>query len=170
MAIPITREEYEKKFGVPPNVPSPMGLSQPVQQPKKGLLQKTTDVVTSIFPGKQVGEAIGTLGGYALSKNKEQFDISAPSPKQVLGDVAKGAALVGSAGVTPATMIVGKAAQFGGLGAIAGAGQAMTESKTLPEIGKQALKSGAIGAGVGATVGVAEKGIKGLANLNLQRK
>ena len=47
--------------------------------------------IQSLFPGKKVGEAIGTLGGYIASPNKEQFDTSAPSPLQVAGDVALGA-------------------------------------------------------------------------------
>lgn len=62
---------------------------------KKDLLQKATDVATSIFPGGKVGESIGTLAGYALSKNKEQYNLSAPTPLQVAGDVAQGALSVG---------------------------------------------------------------------------
>src|SRR3990167_5003411 len=52
---------------IPPKAPLP---------PKKDFLQKTGDVVNKIFPGKQVGQAIGTLGGYLASPNKEHYDLS----------------------------------------------------------------------------------------------
>ena len=132
--------------------------------------------IAGFFPGKQVGEAIGTLGGLGITKAKEvlgkvpagttaQFDITAPTPTQTLGDIAKGASLVASAGTAPATTLLGKAAQFGGLSAVSGAGEAMIEEKPVSEVSKEALKAGAIGATTGLATGLAEKGIKGLANL-----
>ena len=145
----------------------PVYASQ-VQTSKKGFLQKATDVITGIFPGKQVGESIGTLAGLGIAKAKGQeefFDTSAPTPLQVGGDILKGVATIGAAGLTPASSIVGKAAQFGALGAATGAGQAIVEEKPAGEIAGQVLKSGATGAVIGAGIGLAGKGIRALSNL-----
>lgn len=133
--------------------------------PKKDILQKTGDVVNKIFPGKQVGQAIGTLAGYVASPNKDQFDLSAPTPLQVGGDIAKGSALVAGASLQSAPTILGKAAQFGGIGAVSGAGQALVDEKNARDVAKSAAVQGAIGAGTGAAFGLAEKGIRRLSNL-----
>ncbi len=141
--------------------------------PQKDLLQKTTDAVTSIFPGKQVGEAIGTLGGYAYTKAKDAitgsndsqfYDLNGPSVKQVVGDVAKGAALVGGLELPAAGTVLGKAAQFGTLGAISGAGQSAIKNNDYKTIATDAFKSGLTGAVIGGAVGVAEKGINAVVN------
>jgi hypothetical protein len=144
--------------------------------PKKDWLQKTGDVVNAIFPGKQVGEAIGTLGGYIASPNKEFYDTSAPSPLQVAGDVAQGALMVGTgmpetAGVSnvgkaagigekvfgkalPAMKVaktaLGRIGQTGLVGAGFGATQALKEGQTgVKEIGKQAAIGGLVGGALG---------------------
>lgn len=135
-----------------------------VEEPKKDVLGKTTSIVNKIFPGKQVGESIGTLAGFIASPNKDQFDLSAPTPLQVAGDIAKGAATVGVAGLTPAVSILGKSAQFGALGAVSGAGEALIEEKPAQEVAEDALKSGATSAAVGAAFGLAGKGFKALSN------
>lgn len=137
-------------------------------KPQKGILQKTGDVLNKIFPGKQVGEAIGTLAGLGISKAKgtsEFYDTSAPSPLQVGGDILKGAATVGAAGVTPAASLLGKSAQFGALGATTGAGQALVEKKPAGEVATESLKSGITGAAIGAAIGLAGKGIRAMSNL-----
>lgn len=143
------------------------------QAPKKDFLQAATDVVTSIFPGKQVGEAIGTLGGYlaAPKENKEFYDTSAPSPLQVAGDVAQGALTVGaglpgrvaSLGVfgtkvpvmRPAGGLVGRMIQNTALGAGIGGTGAIAAGDSAPEvltdIGIGAIAGGAIG-GMGEVV------------------
>lgn len=151
--------------------PSYGDLIDKVEPPKVSGLQKATNVVNKIFPGGKLGEAIGT--SYAAGKelvkgNKQGFeDIidTQVSPKAVAGDLAKIVTTSASAALPIAGSIAGKAAQFGTLGAVSGAGQAASEDKTLPEIGKQSLKSGAMGAAVGGVIGTAEKSIKGLANL-----
>ncbi len=169
--ITISQEEFKQRygdsalnnFGTMPQTPTPEGTG--IVPPKQDFLQKAGNVVNKIFPGEQAGKAIGTLGGYALSKNKSQYDLSAPTPLQVGGDVLKGAAFVAGAKLPVSPTILGKTAQFGGLSAAAGAGQAITEKKPVADVAKQAAISGAVGATVGAGVGVAEKGIKYLANL-----
>ena len=52
------------------------------------LLDNPLTRVLQKFPGQKVGQAIGTLGGFALSKNKEQYDLSAPTPLQTIGDIS----------------------------------------------------------------------------------
>lgn len=156
-SIRFVVEDFKKKYS---NVPK-------AAPAKKGLLEKTARVVNDVLriPGKQAGQAIGTLAGYALSPNKETYDLSAPSPLQVAGDVAKGAAFVAGAKLPIASSIAGKAAQFGGIGAVSGAGQGAIEEKDAVGIATQALKEGATGAAVGAAFGVAEKGLKALGSL-----
>jgi hypothetical protein len=145
-------------------------------KPKKGLLQKATDVVTSIFPGGKVGESIGTLAGYGITAGKEklglvpkgttsQYDLSAPTPLQVGGDIVKGATMIAGAKLPIATSVLGKTAQFGTLGAISGGAEAVAQGKSGTDVLKSTAIGGAVGGATGAVFGLAEKGIKGMANL-----
>lgn len=140
-------------------------------KPRGDLLRRATDVVTSIFPGGKVGEAIGTLGGLAVEKakglmggqdNSKFYDTSAPSPLQVTGDIAAGAALVGGVKLPPAKTILGAAGQLGALGAVSGAGGAAASGGGTGDIIKSAILSGTIGAALGAGTKVAGKAVTAL--------
>lgn len=155
----------------------PNGLLQE-KVDNRDMLQKTGDVVNKIFPGKQVGESIGTLGGYAITAIKEklgmvpkgtleQYDTSAPTPLQTVADVAQGALMVGSGGMGgTATKVFGKAipavAQattglgrigqaIGTGGAFSGLGSVAEGETDLGTIGKEAAIGGAIGGAAGIT-------------------
>lgn len=107
--------------------------------------------IQSFFPGKKVGEAIGTLGGYALSPNKSHYDLSAPSPLQVAGDVAQGAAQVaGFKGVGATGSFGAKALKSAGLGATMFGGKTAAEGGGAKDIAKSAAIGGAVGAGTSA--------------------
>lgn len=138
-------------------------------KPKKDLLQSATDIVTSIFPGKQVGEAIGTLGGYIATpkEQKKFYDTSAPSPLQVGADIAQGALTVGAGMPGKAVSMFGKtvpiiptaASALGRIGqstvlgaGIAGTGTVAKGETDLGEIGKTTAIGGAVGGALG-TVG-----------------
>lgn len=128
---------------------------QTPQQPKKDLLQKATDITTSIFPGGKVGESIGTLAGYALSKNKKNYDLSAPTPLQVVGDVAQGTLSIGGLKAPVAGTALGRVAQT----AVLGGGLSGSESIAKGENAKEVLKDTAIGAVTGATLQGAFEGL-----------
>jgi hypothetical protein len=154
-------EEVVKSLGI-----KPKSATIPEEPKKKGLLQKATDVVTSIFPGGKVGEAIGTQIAKAKATPEEkQFITPGPTAGQVLGDVAKAGVMIAGAGLTPAVSILGKAAQFGTLGALSAGTGAIAEGEKTEDVLKQTAVGGAVGGVTGAAFGVAEKGIKGLANL-----
>lgn len=138
---------------------------------RRDVLQKTTDIVNKIFPGKQVGQAIGTLAGYGIEKakplfggqdNSQYYDLSAPTPLQVTGDVVRGAATIAGARLPAASSILGKTAQFGALGGVAGGASGIAEGKSFGESAGQAVRSAAIGALTGFTFGVVEKAIRGI--------
>lgn len=122
---------------------------------KKDLLQKATDVATSIFPGGKVGESIGTLAGYALSKNKEQYNLSAPTPLQVVGDVAQGALSIGGLKLPVAGSALGRIGQTG----LLGAGLSGSESVAKGENAKGVLKDTAVGAVTGVALQGAFEGL-----------
>lgn len=123
---------------------------QPVEQPKNNVLQKVTNTVNDIFPGKKVGEAIGTLAGAGIAKakgNYDQYDLSAPTPLQVAGDVAQGALTVAApsiGGKTPLARIGANAAVGAGLGGT----NAISEGKNIKEVAKDTALGGAIGGGL----------------------
>lgn len=143
---------------------------------KKGadVLGTTEKIVGNIFPGRQVGNAIGTLAGYGITAGKEalgmvpkgttgQYDLKGPSPLQTVGDVTKGAALIGGLGATAPASILGNIAQGAGFGALSGAGQAATQTsgKFLPtgkDVG-QIAKGAAIGGAVGGAISGATSAI-----------
>src|SRR3990167_2581818 len=141
-------DDFKKKYSV---------IETPA--PKKDLLQKTGDIFNKIFPGKQVGEAIGTLGGYIASPNKEQFDISAPSPLQVGADVASGALNV--AGFKGAG-IVGTFGQR--VLKMAGLSAGIAGTETLKEGGSavETVKSAALGGAVGGAIPVIGAGLRAI--------
>lgn len=146
------------------NIAKQKGYTLPKNQ---DWLEKTNAIVGKIFPGQKVGESIGTLAGYGISKLKgtsDFYDLSAPKPKQVIGDVLQGAASVAGAKLPAASSIVGKAAQFGGIGAVSGAGSAMAQDKSTAEVAQSAGKGLAAGALLGATFGVVEKSLSKFGN------
>lgn len=136
-------------------------------QPHPDLLQQVGNVVNTIFPGKQVGESIGTLAGYIQAKINDamkgtdtasQYDTSGPSVLQTAADVGQIALMVGgvpgvaAGGSTLARLGIAGAegTAFGGLNAVAGG------STDMGEIGKQAAIGGVLGAG---TAGLIEGGM-----------
>ena len=146
-----------------PITESPSDVLSNVIRPKKDLLQRTGDIVNKIFPGQKVGEAIGTLAGYALSKNKEQYDLSAPSPLEVIGDVASGASLVGGLKLPVPSSLGGAVGQYGGLSALGGAGGTLAEGGSVEEATKEGVISGAIGGVTGGVFNLLGKGLSKLA-------
>ena len=148
----------------------------PIQEPKKSVWSKISSGIQSFFPGQKVGESIGTLAGYGITAGKEklglvpkgttsQYDLSAPTPLQVGGDIVKGATMIAGAKLPVANSLLGKTAQFGALGAVGGGAEAVTQGKSAKEVVKQTAVGGVIGGATGLAFGLAEKGIKGLANL-----
>ncbi len=141
----------------------------PIPQHKKDALEKIGDLVNAVFPGKEVGESIGTLAAYlATPKDKRQyFDLSAPTPLQTAADIGQGALMVG--GIPALGAASGTAARLGTAAAEAGAyGGLNSVAGGETNVGKVA-ENAAIGAGVGlATGGLIEGGgaaFKGLKNL-----
>lgn len=125
--------------------------TQPALAPD--LLGQATKAVTTVFPGGKVGEAIGTLAGYAAAPQelKETYSLTAPTPIQVAGDIAQGALMVG-AGVPGSAPI-----------------QAFGTTLASPALARTALgrigQAATVGGGVGLTGGLArgEEDLKGLA-------
>lgn len=137
-----------KQVGIKPDAAE----APKVEQPKKTFGQKVTNAITTIFPGKQVGEAIGTLGGYIATPKEQKpfYDLKAPTPLQVVGDVAQGALMLGTGGVAAPTTAVSRVAGTSAplLSKIA--------TRTAETTGKRFLQNSAIGAGFGGTGAIAE--------------
>jgi len=136
--------------------------------PKKDIFQTIGNVVNKVFPGQQVGQAIGTAIGAGIAKAKgtyDQYDLSAPTPLQVGGDVALGALNVAGAKLPIASSVLGKTAQFGALGGASGGAKAISEGKTKQEVLSQTGKGALIGAGTGLVVGGVEKALTGASKL-----
>ena len=128
---------------------------------KKDVLGQATKVFNTVFPGKQVGEAIGTLGGLGLAKLKgtsEFYDTSAPSPLQVAGDIAQGALTVAAPGVGTGRSVGGRILANTALGGGIGATGAVAQG----EQGKGILEAGAIGAITGLTLSTGAEAVSAL--------
>ena len=143
-------------------------------------LQKVTSGVNKVFAGGKVGEAIGTLGGYGITAAKEklgyvpkgttaQYDLSAPNPLQVAGDIAKGATQIAGLKMPIAGSVLGKTAQFGALGGASGISSGVADGKSVGQTLKQGARDATVGALTGFTFGVLEKGVsattRGISNL-----
>lgn len=137
-------------------------------------LKSLSDAVSSIFPGQKIGQAIGTLSGYGIATLKDfvnnlqghpttyakNFDISAPSPVQTIGDAAQAALTVaapeigggGAAGIGgAATRVAANTALGAGLGA--------TGSIANNDNPSDVLKNTAIGAGTGGLISGASEAV-----------
>lgn len=131
-------------------------------------LEKASNIVGKIFPGQKVGEAIGTLAGYTLtSKDKKQYyDLSAPTPLQVAGDVAQGALTVaGGKGLGTAGKLATRVKQSAALGAGLAGTQAIAEGEDAGKVIGSSLTGGLIGGALplaGAGLGAIKKTIEGL--------
>lgn len=137
--------------------------------------------IQEFFPGQKVGQAIGTLGGYLASDNKDMYDLSAPTPLQVAGDIAQGALAVGTAlpggtsvsafgkavpVMNTAKTALGRIGQNVALGGAFGATGAVAGGST--DIGEIA-QSGAIGGVTGGVAGGISESINSLLNSVPQR-
>lgn len=138
---PADIEEVAMKLGI---------SKQPAAQPKRSFLSSVSSGVQSFFPGQKVGQSIGTLAGYGISKLKgtsEHYDLSAPTPLQVAGDVAEGAlTIAGFKGAGTAGKLLPRLGKTAALGAGFGASSGIAEGESAGNVAKRA----AIGAGVGA--------------------
>lgn len=130
----------------------------PVQQ-HPDLLQKAGDFVNSIFPGKQVGQAIGTLGGLGVEKakgllggqdNSKSYDTSAPSPLQVGGDIAQGALTVAAPNIGNGATALGRIGANAALGAGIGGTNAIAQGQGAGDVAKNAVIGGVTGGGLSA--------------------
>lgn len=152
---------------------------QKEQEKEKTFLQKAQGVLTKIFPGKEVGEAIGTsiargqLGttiqkavtGRDITPEEESKITSETTPGRVAADIAQGALMVAGPKIPGASSVIGKAAQLGTIGGASSGLSAISEGKPTEEVLSETGSGALTGAVTGATLGLVEKGIKGLSNL-----
>lgn len=132
----------------------------------RDFLQKTGDIVNSIFPGKKVGQSIGTLGGYLTSKFKSTYDTSAPSPFQVAGDIGTGILTVaGAKGIGGSGTLTKKLGTQAAVGAGLGGTQAISEGGDIKNVGGSTLAGAGIGAIAGGVGLTAERVVKGMGDI-----
>lgn len=163
MAIQITREEYQKKFGIDPFATAQPEEEQPVAQTpqptKKPMMDRVASGLTTVFGGKYIGEAIGTqIAKLRVPKEQRQFISKGPTGRQLAGDVLQSAALftpVGriAKGISTGARALGVAkgaAAIGKIGAGATAGAAFDVASNLQE-GRKATDLG-VGTAIGAAI------------------
>lgn len=132
---------------------------------KKDFLQSVGDIINTIFPGKQIGEAIGTeIAKAGADEQGKQFINKyepGPTPLQVAGDVGQAGLMVAAPGVGTGGSVLGRIGSLAALGAASGATGALAEGKdNIQDIGSSAgagaLTGGLLG-GAGELAGAATK-------------
>lgn len=150
----LTKEQYAqlKQRGLNDETISNLAKQKGYSLPSnKGVLENVGGVVNAVFPGKQVGQAIGTLAGAGLAKLKgtyENYDLSAPTPLQVGGDIAQGALTVASPGVGQGRTIGGRVLANTALGAGLGGSGAVAQGGSASDVVKSTALGGALGGGI----------------------
>lgn len=142
----------EKQAQIDPRIKKTLDPGSEYPRPT---LQDVSDKVSSIFPGQKVGQAIGTLAGAAISKAKgtyDNYDLSAPTPLQVAGDVGQGALTVAAPGIGGET-VGARIGANAALGAGIGATGAIANKKGIGDVAKSSLEGGLLG---GAASGIGE--------------
>lgn len=137
--------------------------------PKRDLLQKATDTVTSIFPGEKIGESLGTIvaaGGRAIQGDlpgaREVLDTQVPVTS-LIGDYLKAGSLPVSFGAAAPASVARGAAQYGALGAVGAAGEGLADEKSPTDIGGDIVRATAIGGALGGTFGILGKAVSAAA-------
>lgn len=130
------------QVGVDPNNPSSTAAPQTLKE-ESDFLTKAGGIINSIFPGEQIGKAIGTGLGY-LTTPKEQrkyYDTSTPTPLQIAGDIGQAALTVAPGLGGAAESALGRIGQ----GALLGGGIGLTGAlaKGSTDVGDIAQQSGA---------------------------
>src|SRR3990167_9125157 len=111
------------------------------------ILEKVTKVVTTIFPGKTFGEAIGTaIAKKKATKEEKEFIAPGPSKKELVGEAIRTGTFVASMAAGGGG-IATQAVRMAGLGAAAAGGTALIEDKSLKDAAKSAFVAGFTGAG-----------------------
>lgn len=150
--------------------------AQPKQMFKgDDLLEKATNVATSIFPGtREIGESLGTIGASAgrlfqgdVRGAKEVLDTQVSIPKLAGAYTQAGAGVAALAAPLPKAATVGGAilkgaVQTGGLAGTMAGGEAARKGGDLKEIATKAFIGGLSGAIVGAVAGGATKAISNI--------
>lgn len=129
----------------------------------KPLLERAGEFVSrNNLPGSKIGENIGTsfaalrAGLQGDMEGAQAISQTAPTGKQIAGDIARTAAIPLSIAAPNPASVAGAVAQFGALGAASGAGEAATEEAN---IARGALQGGATGAAAGIFSKFIEKGV-----------
>lgn len=163
---PLTKEQYQKALGagfshdeIVKNELIRKQQTEVTQKPTFDTrLQKASDVVSSIFPGKKLGEALGTslaaIGQYAKGNKEEAKSIlqTQVKPSQVAGDAAQAVLFAGSM-AAPVGAGLGLAGRLGAntaLGAGFGLSGALAEGKSFEETTKSTVKGAGVGLALGA--------------------
>ncbi len=136
--------------------PAPQEQQQQVEQ-KPDYLAQEAKVANAIFPGKQVGQAIGTAAGAIGTKigdlihgtnNSKYYDLSAPKPLQVAGDIAQGALTVAAPGIGSEGNVGTKIASNALLGAGIGGTGAIAEGKNANDVANSTGEGALLGTAV----------------------
>lgn len=128
------------------------GLSKGIAQ---GIFLKFTP------EGKDVLKQIE--GGKAKYSDLENIIGQGVSNKEIIGSAVQTGTFVGATGLRAATSLVGRAAQFGGVGAVMGAGKAIEEDKPTKEIVGSTILSGILSGMFPIATKVIGTGIKAVA-------
>lgn len=153
MAIKITREDYIKKFGVEPPVPSSRASFAKEETPEqpKSFLEKITGFAERYIPGAKFGEALGSslFGiGQAIKERRPSALLEATQttkPKEVIGDIAQSIALPASLAVGGVGGIARRAITGGGIGATIVGGSEAAKGGGPEQIRKSAMIGGITG-------------------------
>jgi hypothetical protein len=105
MAIQMTREEYEKKYGVPPGVLSkPAREAASAPQPQRPFLERATNAITNFVGARGIADQYGASLARTQLRAQGKPDAAAlvenPSFKEVAGSaIETGSMLIPGAGV-----------------------------------------------------------------------
>lgn len=128
----------------------------------KILNNSITRFIQAAFPGKEVGQSIGTLAGYGVTAIKEKlglvpkgttdaYDLSAPTPLQTAADAANiVASTVGGEAIGGIETGIGRIAATAGVSALSGAaGTIAGGDNSIKDVGTNAAIGGVVGGALG---------------------
>lgn len=146
-----------------------------------GTIDKAANIISSIFPGKALGEQIGATiaQGILMFEDKErkqkglgsasQF-VQFPDKSKVVADVAQIGLSLAPGAVPPAKSVLGRVGFGTGIGAGTGLTQSIKQGDEPTEVLGKTIGGGIIGLGVSGAFEVVGAGLRALSNSNFLKK
>lgn len=134
-------------------------------------VDKAGDAVSSVFPGRAIGEQLGhSIVSILTPPERRKFISPPPSFKEQVTDLGQMGLTLAAPLTAPAKTIAGRVGFGAAIGAGAGATQALKEDEKPSQVLGETIGGAVVGAGVSGAFEVVGAGLRALSNTDFMKK